>query len=316
MTVADMQRGEGDPSGIGGRGAFSSARSAGDAGARAFPSARPEAGGYGLAPALLIPLQPPVCAMRSVSILGVRFDALSTAAAADQILDWARAGEGRSVCFSNAHGVIESQDDPAVDRALNGADLNVPDGMSIVREMRARGLDQRDRVYGPDATLAVAERCAAEGLPVAFYGSSPAVLAALVDRLPEAVPGLDIAAAISPPFRPLSDEEDEAFVQQLRASGARVVFVGLGCPRQERWCTEHASRVGAVCLGVGAAFDFHAGLLRQAPRVLQQAGLEWAFRLAMEPRRLWKRYSRVVPRFLIGTAKERRRLPPMTPSAA
>ncbi|WP_412060249.1 WecB/TagA/CpsF family glycosyltransferase [Rubrivirga sp. IMCC45206] len=254
--------------------------------------------------------------MSSVSILGVRFDAHTTDTAADQIVDWAQAGEGRSVCFSNAHGVIEAQDDPAVERALNGADLNVPDGMSIVREMRTRGLDQRDRVYGPDATLAVAERCAAEGIPVAFYGSSPAVLAALAERMPETVPGLDIAAAISPPFRPLSDEEDEAFVQQLRASGARVVFVGLGCPRQERWCTEHAARVGAVCLGVGAAFDFHAGLLRQAPRVLQQAGLEWAFRLAMEPRRLWKRYSRVVPRFLIGTAKERRQMSTVTPSAA
>lgn len=254
--------------------------------------------------------------MPSVSLLGVRFDALTTDETADQILDWARAGEGRSVCFTNAHGVIEAQDDPAVHQAMNGADLHVPDGMSIVREMRTRGLDQRDRVYGPDATLAVAERCAAEGLPVAFYGSSPEVLAALVERMPEKVPDLDIAAAISPPFRPLSDEEDEAFVQQLRASGARVVFVGLGCPRQERWCTEHAARVGAVCLGVGAAFDFHAGTIRQAPRVLQQAGLEWAFRLAMEPRRLWKRYSRVIPRFLIGTARERRQAATVSASAA
>ncbi len=302
---------------IGGRGGFSSAPSARDAGARAFPSALPDGGGYRLASALpmALPSPPRPTAMPSVSLLGVRFDALTTDDAADQILDWARAGDGRSVCFSNAHGVIEAQDDPAVARAMNDSDLNVPDGMSIVREMRTRGVAQRDRVYGPDATLAVAERCAAEGLPVAFYGSSPAVLAALVERMPEAVPGLDIAAAISPPFRPLSDEEDEAFVQQLRASGARVVFVGLGCPRQERWCTEHATRVGAVCLGVGAAFDFHAGVLRQAPPVLQRAGLEWAFRLAMEPRRLWKRYSRVVPRFLIGTARERRRLAEMAPAA-
>jgi N-acetylglucosaminyldiphosphoundecaprenol N-acetyl-beta-D-mannosaminyltransferase len=171
--------------------------------------------------------------------------------------------------------------------------------------MRARGGDQADRVYGPDTMLAVAQRAARDGVPVALYGSSPEVLDRLRERLPLKAPGLRIVEAISPPFRPLTPEEDEADVQRLRASGARIVFVGLGCPRQERWCAEHADRVGAVCLGVGAAFDFHAGLLRQAPGLLQRAGLEWAFRLAMEPRRLWRRYRRVVPRFLIQTARER-----------
>ncbi len=243
--------------------------------------------------------------MSAISILGVRFDARTTGQAADQILEWARAGEARYACFSNAHGVVEALDDPAFADALNGADLNLPDGMSIVREMRARGGDQPDRVYGPDTMLAVARRAAWDGVPVALYGSSPEVLQRLRQRLPQKAPGLQIVEAISPPFRPLTPEEDEADVQRLRDSGARVVFVGLGCPRQERWCAEHAERVGAVCLGVGAAFDFHAGLLRQAPAVLQRAGLEWAFRLAMEPRRLWRRYSRVVPRFLLQTARER-----------
>ena len=253
--------------------------------------------------------------MPSTSILGVRFDALSTDQAADQLVDWAEAGQARYACFSNAHGTIEAQDDPAFADVLNGADLNLPDGMSVVREMRARGVRQGDRVYGPDATLAVAQRAARRGVPVALYGSTETVLEALRERLPRKAPGLDIVAAISPPFRPLTAQEDADYDSQIRGSGARIVFVGLGCPRQERWVAAHAQSTGAVCLAVGAAFDFHAGLLRQAPRWVQSAGLEWAFRLAAEPRRLWRRYAHVVPRFLVGTARERSRLSRGTPSA-
>ncbi|MEM1057215.1 MAG: WecB/TagA/CpsF family glycosyltransferase [Bacteroidota bacterium] len=241
----------------------------------------------------------------STHVLGVRFDALTTADAARRLVAMAQRGESGYACFSNAHGVIEAEDDPSFRDVLNGADLNLPDGMSVVRAMRSLGLDQHDRVYGPDVTLAVCELAAARGVPVAFYGSSQKVLDALTSRLPKQVPGLHIVEVISPPFRALADEEDEAFVQQLRESGARIVFVGLGCPRQERWAAEHAACTGAVCLAVGAAFDFHAGLLRQAPPVLQQAGLEWAFRLAMEPKRLWRRYARIVPRFLAGFAAQR-----------
>lgn len=243
--------------------------------------------------------------MSSATILGVRFDALSTASAADRLVALAASGGAGYACFSNAHGAIEAQDDPTFAGVLNGAVLNLPDGMSAVREMRKRGVEQRERVYGPSAMQAVAERAAAQGIPVALYGSSEATLVALQARLPAALPGLRIVEAISPPFRPLTPEEDAAFVDRLRQSGARIVFVGLGCPRQEMWCATHAERVGAVCLAVGAAFDFHAGLLRQAPAGLQRAGLEWAFRLAVEPRRLWRRYARVVPRFLAGDARER-----------
>lgn len=245
--------------------------------------------------------------MTSASVLGVRFDAISTAAAARQCLAWAEEGEGRVVCASNAHGVVEALDDPSFAAVLNGADLNVPDGMSVVRVLRSRGIEQEDRVYGPDLTFEVARLAAEGGVPVAFYGSTEDTLARLRERLPVQLPGLDIADTISPPFRPLTDAEDDAFVARLRGSGARIVFVGLGCPRQERWCAEHAHRVGAVCLAVGAAFDFHAGQLRQAPRMVQRAGLEWLFRLLVEPRRLWRRYARVVPRFLWGILLEKRR---------
>ena len=243
--------------------------------------------------------------MPSAPVLGVRFDALSTDAAARRCLAWAEGGEARTVCLSNAHGVVEALDDPAFAAVLAGADLNLPDGMSIVRALRAGGVAQGDRVYGPDLTLEVCRLAADAGAPVAFYGSTEDTLRRLTARLTARLPGLRVAETISPPFRPLTDDEDRAFVGRLRASGARLVFVGLGCPRQERWCAEHAERVGAVCLAVGAAFDFHAGGLRQAPAVLQRAGLEWAFRLAVEPRRLWRRYARVVPRFLWATFRER-----------
>ena len=242
--------------------------------------------------------------MTSAPVLGVRFDALSTEAAARQCLAWAEAGDARTVCLSNAHGVVEALDDPTFAEVLAGADLNLPDGMSIVRALRGRGVQQEDRVYGPDLTLEVARLAADAGVPVAFYGSTDETLARLRARLTDRLPALDIVDTISPPFRPLTEAEDEAFVQQLRASGTRIVFVGLGCPRQERWCAKHADRVGSVCLAVGAAFDFHAGGLRQAPGWVQRAGLEWAFRLAVEPRRLWRRYARVVPRFLWESFRE------------
>lgn len=259
----------------------------------------------------LASLDPPALAGPDVApfpvadVLGVRFHAGETDAVAAQLVAWAEQGEARYACFSNAQAVIEAHDDPSFLAVLNGADLNVPDGMSIVRAMRADGTPQADRVYGPDATLAVCRLAAARGLPVALYGSSERVLGLLADRLPALAPGLRIVDAISPPFRALSADEDAALTERLRASGARLVLVGLGCPKQERWCADHVARVGAVLLAVGAAFDFHAGTLAQAPRWMQRAGLEWAFRLAMEPRRLWRRYARVVPRFLVARARAR-----------
>lgn len=242
----------------------------------------------------------------SASVLNVRFDCLSTDEVADQVIAWAESQESRYVCFSNAHGVIEAQEDPSFADVLNEADLNAPDGMSVVREMRARGVDQSDRVYGPDLTLEVVRRAAEAEIPVAFYGSTPEVLASLVRHLRESVPTLEIVDAISPPFRALSREEDHELTERLQRSGARIVFVGLGCPRQEWWCAQHVGRLDAVLLAVGAAFDIHAGIVPQAPSWMQRAGLEWAFRLGMEPKRLWRRYARVIPRFLIGVIRERR----------
>ena len=242
----------------------------------------------------------------SRTILGVRVHAATYASATRLILGWARRGESRTLCATGAHGVIEAQDDADFQRVLNEADLNVPDGMPLVWGLQHLGVEAAERCYGPDLTLHVCRAAAEAGIPIALYGSSPETLDLLQERLPELAPGLTIACAISPPFRALTDEEDEAFTRQIAASGAGIVLVGLGCPKQERWCAAHRGRIPAVLLAVGAAFDFHAGKLTQAPPTMQRLGLEWAFRLAMEPRRLWKRYSRVVPRFLVGFARQMR----------
>ncbi|HLA62886.1 MAG TPA: WecB/TagA/CpsF family glycosyltransferase [Rhodothermales bacterium] len=238
----------------------------------------------------------------SREVMGVRVHALPMAEAVRRMIGWAQRGEGRTVYPTGAHGVIEAQDRADFRAVLNRADLIVPDGQPVAWTVGALGLPGTERIYGPDLTLALCRAAAEAGLPIGLYGSTPETLALLQERLPQLAPGLNIACAISPPFRPLSDEEDAEYVEQIRASGARIVFVGLGCPRQEVWCDAHRERIPAVLVAVGAAFDFHAGSLRQAPALLQRAGLEWAFRLATEPKRLWRRYFRIVPRFAVGAA--------------
>lgn len=235
-------------------------------------------------------------------MLGTRVDATSYEQATRRILEWAREG-GRYVCAANVHVVMEAHDDPSFQAAVNGASLVTPDGMPLVWALRLLGVPRQARVYGPTLMLRVCAAAAEQGVPVGFYGGRPEHLAPLVDRLGRRFSRLRIAYAEAPPFRPLSPEEDGAASRAISNSGARVLFVGLGCPAQERWMAAHQS-LPAVLLGVGAAFDFHSGRLRQAPPLLQRAGLEWAFRLATEPRRLWRRYLFHNPRYLALLARQ------------
>jgi N-acetylglucosaminyldiphosphoundecaprenol N-acetyl-beta-D-mannosaminyltransferase len=237
-------------------------------------------------------------------VMGVWIHAPSLQSAARRIVSWARAGAARTVYATSAHGLVEAQHDPSLRAVLNRADLNVPDGTPLVWTLRALGVRNATRVYGPDLTVEVCRAAATAGVSVALYGSTPATLARLKDRLLRLAPGLDIACAIAPPFGRISPADDASHVARLVESGAGIVLVGLGCPRQERWCDEHRHRLPAVLIGVGAAFDFHAGTVRQAPSFVQRAGLEWAFRLGVEPRRLWRRYARVVPHFFSGAIVE------------
>jgi N-acetylglucosaminyldiphosphoundecaprenol N-acetyl-beta-D-mannosaminyltransferase len=231
-------------------------------------------------------------------ILGMRVDATSYQHATAEILRWGSLGESRYVCVATVNNVIEAYDDPAYLQVMDGADLVTPDGVPLVWALRLLGVEGATRVYGPDLTPLLCERAAALGIPVGFYGSEPEVLDDLTARLVRRYPGLEVAYAYSPPFRPLTPAEDGRVADSINRSGAQLLFVGLGAPKQERWMAAHRGRVAAVMLGVGAAFDFLAGRKRQAPAVLQRLGLEWLFRLVHEPRRLWRRYLYRNPRFV------------------
>jgi N-acetylglucosaminyldiphosphoundecaprenol N-acetyl-beta-D-mannosaminyltransferase len=239
-------------------------------------------------------------------ILGMRVDATSYPDSVERILGWAESGhpQSRYVCVANVHMVMESFDNRAFQAIVNGADLVTPDGMPLVWALRLLGVPAATRVYGPSLVPLLCEEAARRGVAVGFYGGSPEVLERLLVELRHRYPALKIGYAWSPPFRPMTPAEDAATVKHITDSGVGVLFVGLGCPRQERWMAEHRERLRVVMIGVGAAFDFLAGAKRQAPGVLQRAGLEWCFRLVTEPRRLWRRYLYHNPRFLVLLARQ------------
>jgi len=232
-------------------------------------------------------------------ILGTRVDAASYEDATRQIVEWAGRAESRYVCAANVHMLMEAYDDASFREAVNRAALVAPDGMPLVWVMRLLGVKNQQRVYGPELTLRVARAASERGIAVGLYGGAPQTLARLSNNLQQRFPGLKIAHAFSPPFRSLTAEEDAQATDEIIRSGARILFVGLGCPKQERWMAAHQGRLPAVMLGVGAAFDIHAGEKPQAPAWMRSAGLEWLFRLASEPRRLWRRYVYHNPRFVI-----------------
>jgi N-acetylglucosaminyldiphosphoundecaprenol N-acetyl-beta-D-mannosaminyltransferase len=230
------------------------------------------------------------------NVLGVRVSAINMEMAVRTIEDWIVQQESHYVCVTGVHGVMESQRDKALLRIHNAAGLVTPDGMPLVWLSRLMGFPQVERVYGPDLMLAV---CAKQGYRQFFYGGSPGVAERLASRLQSRFPGLQVAGVYSPPFGALSPEEDTAVVEHLNVANPDIVWVGISTPKQECWMAEHIGRLSApVLIGVGAAFDFHAGLKKQAPYWMQWSGLEWLFRLLMEPRRLWRRYLINNPRFL------------------
>jgi N-acetylglucosaminyldiphosphoundecaprenol N-acetyl-beta-D-mannosaminyltransferase len=243
-------------------------------------------------------------------ILGMRVDATSYAHAARAILGWAHQGESRYVCVATVNNVIEAYEDPDYGAIMEAADLVTPDGMPLVWGLRLLGVPTATRVYGPDLTPVVCQLAAEEGVPIGFYGGAQHVLEDLTAKLARRFPGLEVVFRASPPFRPLTPDEERRTLEDLDRSSARILFVGLGTPKQEQWMAAHKHEVNAVMLGVGAAFDFLAGTKRQAPRLVQRLGLEWLHRLVHEPRRLWRRYLYRNPRFVILFAaqllKERR----------
>ncbi len=211
-------------------------------------------------------------------------------AAIGRISEWGRLHESRYVCFSNVHSVVTAAFDDRFGEALNTSDMCTSDGAPVTWMLRQLGAPKQPRLNGPDLMWRYLAVEAERGGKVYFYGSKQQTLRLLSARVKAAFPNLTIAGAHAPPFRALSDAEDEADVRRINESGANVVFVGLGCPKQEIWMAEHRGRIQAVMIGVGAAFDFHAGVKTRAPEWMQRHGLEWAYRLWQEPKRLWKRY--------------------------
>jgi N-acetylglucosaminyldiphosphoundecaprenol N-acetyl-beta-D-mannosaminyltransferase len=228
----------------------------------------------------------------------------------DRTLDWiddtVRAQARGYICVAAVHTVMASQEDPELHESVLGADFTVPDGQPLVWAMNLLGHDLSSRVYGPELMDRACARAAATGQRFYLYGGrSQGALVELARLLRIRHPGLQVVGGYAPPFRPLTDEEESAVIADIERCRADVVWVGIGVPRQEKWMARMRPKVSApVLIGVGAAFDFHAGIVAQAPEALQRLGLEWAFRLSQEPRRLWRRYLRYNPRFVTGFARQ------------
>lgn len=233
---------------------------------------------------------PPKKCRQTQTLLGVPVDVVSFTEAQNRVLAWGKARDSRYVVLANVHVVVTASHEPAFGAVVAAADMATPDGAPVAWMLGKLGNFRQERVSGPDLTWALLGRCEIEQLPVYFFGSSQETLTHLATRVLATYPALRVAGFEAPPFRPMTSQEDVEVVERINSSGAKLVFVGLGCPKQEHWMHSHRGRVKAVMLGVGAAFDFHAGTVLRAPAWMRESGLEWLHRLFSEPIRLWKRY--------------------------
>ena len=237
-------------------------------------------------------------------VLEVPIDVLSWGDSIARISAWSAVRESRYVCITNAHSVVTGGQDAAFGRILAQADMVTPDGAPVAWMMRCLGHRSQQRINGPDLMWKYCEIASTRNEGVYLYGSAPDTLERLTSVLTRRFSGLRIVGTYSPPFRELTDEEDSAVVGRINASGAGTVWVSLGCPKQEKWMAAHRGRINAVMIGVGAAFDYHAGTIKRAPLFMQRFGLEWLYRLCSEPRRLWRRYLVTNSLFVWGACRQ------------
>jgi N-acetylglucosaminyldiphosphoundecaprenol N-acetyl-beta-D-mannosaminyltransferase len=242
-----------------------------------------------------------------VDILGVPISLIDMPEAVRVVLDGVRDGHAQYVCVRDVHGLMRSVEDPAMMQIQREAAMVTPDGMPLVIIARARGHRDISRVSGADLMDAICDASQETGARHFFYGGKEGVAEKLISNFQERFPRMQVAGYYCPPFRALTPEEDDAIVDKIMQSGAQIVWVGISTPKQEFWMRDHVARLpGATLLGVGAAFDFHAGVVKRAPLWMQRSSLEWMHRLASEPRRLWRRYLIMAPHFLWRIAVERR----------
>lgn len=233
-----------------------------------------------------------------VPVLKLLVDLCDYEVAISRTTELARASRGGYVCVANVHVAIEAEDDPQFAALVNEADIVLPDGTPLVWMQRLQGNDGAGQVRGPSLMPMLMKRAEAEKLRVGFLGGRSDVLESIVSRAAKEFPSLNVAFRTSPPFRELTDEENAGIANEINDAGVHILFVGLGCPKQELWMAANRKSINAVMIGVGAAFDLYAGNIREAPAIVSKLGLEWMFRLVQEPRRLFSRYLLVNPRFV------------------
>jgi N-acetylglucosaminyldiphosphoundecaprenol N-acetyl-beta-D-mannosaminyltransferase len=240
------------------------------------------------------------------SIIGLPVTAISFEQQIDLMLKWGRSRLSKIVCVANVHMLTEACDDPHLASVLHDADLVTPDGMPLVWMLRLLTGKPQDRVAGQDILMGVCQIAQRENLPIFFVGSNPEILDKMRDRLLQEFPTLQIAGMEPLPFGnlPLPAEAEAEVIGKIHASKAGIVFVSLGCPKQEKWMASQRGRIQAVMVGIGGVFPVYAGIHKRAPQVIRNAGLEWLYRLVQEPRRLWGRYSRTIPPFVVMAARQ------------
>ncbi len=233
--------------------------------------------------------------VRVVSLLP---DVVNHKNAVKKIADLAARSDGSYVCFSTVHMIMESHDNAEYGAKVNGADYIITDGMPLVWMQKLQGANDAARVRANDLMILLCEYAAANNLSVGFYGGQQKVIDAMLERARKELPDLKIAYAFSPPFRTLDETEEAEIIAEINNKKPDLLFVGLGCPKQENWMAKNKGKVKSVMLGVGASFDFYAGNVKESPEWLGKIGLEWLYRLTQEPKRLWKRYLILNPRFM------------------
>lgn len=247
---------------------------------------------------------PTTTSLGRVRVLSLTPDVLDHEAAVQRVVELVRKGDGGYVCFSTVHMVMEAHDSPEFAVKVNAADMIVPDGMPIVWMQKLQGMSGAVRVRANDLMMQLCEYAAKQDLKIGFYGGKQEVIDAILERAKLEYPDLRIVYAYSPPFRPLTDDEDAQVVREVNAAEPDILFMGLGCPKQENWMSAHKEQLKAVMLGVGASFDFFAGNVKESPEWMGRLGLEWLFRLTQEPQRLWRRYLILNPRFMLLAARQ------------
>lgn len=259
-----------------------------------------------------MPASGDVAKTERIDVLGVQVSAVDMGDVLACVEQWVDARSRQYVCVTGVHGVMESQGDPGLSSIHNRSGLTVPDGMPMVWSGKFAGADRVERIYGPDMMLEVCELGVRHGWKSFLYGGAPGTAELLESRLRTLVPGIQIVGTYTPPFRALEPEEESEVARLIDDSGADLVWVGLSTPKQERWMSEFVGKLGrpAVLFGVGAAFDIHAGLQKDAPRWVGKLGMHWLYRLVREPRRLWRRYLSNNPKFIAAILRRRPSLVP------